>query len=44
MNYNEEHLGKFIAQMNVFSQHKKVMEEIARPKRSNRKKNKKKQL
>lgn len=40
MNYNEEQLRKIIAQMNVFSQHKKVMEEFLTPKKKNRKRKK----
>jgi hypothetical protein len=37
----EEQVQKFIAQMNVFSQHKKVMAEFTRPKQGKVKKNKK---
>ena len=42
MNTNEERLNRFIAQMNVFSQHKKAMEETARPRKRSGKKRKNK--
>ena len=40
MNKNKEQLKKLIAQMNVFSQHKKAMEETTRPKKRSSKQKK----
>jgi hypothetical protein len=37
----EEQVQKFIAQMNVFSQHQKVMAEFTKPKKKVKEKNKK---
>lgn len=41
MNTNEEQLRKFIAQMNVFSQHQKAMDEFTWPKKKGKKKKRK---
>ncbi len=41
MNYSEEQFKKIIAQMNVFSQHQKVMEESYNAKKRSSKKIKK---
>ena len=44
MNYNAEQLEKFVAQMNVFSQHQKVMAEFTKPEKKVEIKNKKVRL